>query len=804
MTRPEPLATESLYRTCELERLAFDTSDELEGLDQPLGQERALDALTFGTGMPGNGYNLFVLGPQGYGKHDVVERFLNERAASEAVPNDWCYLYDFEQPNTPKLVDMPAGQGDQLRKDLDQLAEDLRSAVPATFESDEYQNRLQEIRQEFRQKQQDAFKEIQDEAESKRIALMQSQTGFSFAPKKANGEVMSAEEFQNLEKSVRDRLQEDIEALQAKLQNLVQQVPKWQKETQEKVRELNQQMANLAVGERIGAFKESYNDYPRVQSHLDAIQQDVVDHVEVFAGQQDEKNQMGMMQVLARYGANVLVNHANQDGAPVRYEDLPTHQRLVGRVEHRVQQGALLTDFRLIRAGTLHTANGGYVVIDARKLLMQPLAWESLKRALYSQKVRIESPEQLFSVMSTESLEPEPMPLSVKVVLIGDRLLYYLLAAYDPDFMELFKIQADFEEDLARTEDNEQLYARLIATMAQRAELAPLQRDAMARLIEHASRLAGDRERLTAQQRTLGELLREAAFWAREDGASSVGADHIQKAIDQKTHRSGRIRDQMDRSIQRGILMVTTSGEAVGQINGLSVMQLGDSAFGRPTRITATARLGAGKVVDIERDANLSGDIHAKGVMILSHCLAGRYARDRPLSLSASLAFEQNYAMVDGDSASVAELCALLSVLGDAPLKQGVAVTGSVNQMGEVQPVGGVNEKIEGFFEVCQARGLDGQHGVILPAANVEHLMLRSDVREAVDQGRFHVYPASTVDEVLALLTDLEPGERDAQGFYPPGSLNRRVEDRLIDFSERHRRWDQQANEEQSSNDQGQ
>ena len=780
MTAPEPLATEQLYRVCPPEALGFETTAELAPVEQPPGQERAMEALQLGARMRERGFNLFVMGPDGAGKLDMVRRLLRQRAAREPTPWDWCYLNNFDEPTQPRLLRLPPGQGARWRQDLEQLIEELRTSIPATFESDEYQNRLQELQNQLNRRQREAFEAIQKEAEQYNIALLQTPSGFTFAPMK-DGEVLEPDQFQKLPEAEREQTQRTIEHLQERLQSVVQQIPKWRKEMQDQVRRLNEEMILLAVGQRIQELRQRYGELPVAAAHLDAIRNDIIENVEAFRSGETEQ----LEQVLNRYRANLFVAHEPDEGAPIIYEDMPTHQHLVGRTEHHVHQGALITDFTLIRPGSLHQANGGYFIVDAHKVLTQPFAWESLKRTLFAGEVRIESLEQVHGFWSTVTLEPEAMPLHTKVVLLGDRLLYYLLSAYDPDFPELFKIEADLEDDLPRDDETQHLYARMIATLAQQQRLRALDREAVARLIEHGSRMADDNERLAAGGRAIADLLAEADQYAEEQGAATVGRTHVEQALAAAERRACRLRDRSLEVIRRGTLVIPTEARHEGSVNGLSVLQLGGYAFGQPTRITATARPGRGQLVDIEREAKLGGNIHSKGVMILSRFLATRFAPDSELSLSASIAFEQTYGGVDGDSASVAELCALISAIGRIPIDHRIAVTGSVNQLGEVQAVGGVNEKIEGFFEVCRQRGLAGGQGVALPAANVPHLMLREEVREAAAEGWFQIYPLRHVDEAVELLTGRPVGTLDeATGEFPEGSVNRAVADRLARFGE--------------------
>ena len=784
MAPREPLTADQIYRRCPTEQLVFETTDSLEELELACGQERVFRALDFGTGIRSDGFNLFVLGPAGAGKLELVQRYLEKRAADEPTPGDWCHVFNFAVPDSPRAIALPAGEGRLLKRDLDALVEELRTGIPATFESEEYQGRLQELQEAMAQRHHEGIREVQEEASRNDIALITTPTGFTFAPMR-DDEVMEPEEYKKLPEEQRRRIEITTEALQKKLQQAIQQAPRLRKELHEKIRALNEEMVLFALGGPMRELKEKWSHVQAVGEQLDAVREDVVEHAEAFRRDQGNTPPSGL---LNRYRVNLLVDNAETRGAPIIYEDLPNHQHLVGLIEHHVHQGALYTDFSLVRAGSLHRASGGYLVIDARRVLTQPMAWESLKRVLFSGEIRIESLERLYGLVSTVSLQPEPIPARPKVLLLGDRLLYYLLSRYDQDFLELFKVEADFEDDLDRNDGCYLVYARMLATMARRLGLRPLTRKGVARMIEHASRLAGDQRKLTAHDRVLRDLLMESDHWAGQAGTAAIDDGHVEQAIDERIRRADRLRTRSLEQIRRGTVMIATTGESLAQVNGLSVLQLGAFSFGRPTRITATARPGRGQVADIEREAKLGGPIHSKGVMILSRFVAGRYAAEGELSLSASLAFEQSYGGVEGDSASVAESCALLSAIARVPLRQCMAVTGSVNQHGEVQAVGGVNEKVEGFFDVCRAAGAVDGHGVLLPESNVENLMLRRDVREAVAAGHFRIYPLRTVDDAIALLTGMTPGERDDAGQFPQGSFNRLVADRLTAFAERSRK----------------
>ncbi|MCP4537673.1 MAG: AAA family ATPase [Chloroflexi bacterium] len=804
----DPLSTQELCQTCDPSQFDFETTNDLANLNlnEIVGQERAVDAILFGIGIRREGYNLFALGPSGTGKRTTITQFLDKQAADEPTPSDWCYVNNFEQPHKPRSLQLPPGQGAILRQDMEQLVEELRAAIPTAFESEDYRTRRQETEEEFKELQGKAFNEIQQHAQEHSIALIRTSTGLALAPLE-EGEVISPDKFQELPEDTRKQFEGDISKLQEQLQETLHQARQWERKALEKVKELDRQIAMFATGHRIDELREKYAELTNVVSYLNAVQQDIVKNVDEFRELQKAETPskgasiplprvMASPPLFRRYQVNVLVDNGESEGAPVIFEEYPTYNNIVGRIEHVAQMGALVTDFNLIKPGALHRTNGGYLILDAQQVLMQTHAWTGLKRALRAREARIEPLGQALSLVSTVSLEPEPIPLDVKVILVGERRLYYMLYQHDPDFGELFKVEIDFNARMARTTKNNQLYASLIATKARLEDLRGFDRTAIARIIEYSARTAGDAEKLSAHMLSIADLLREADYWADQSGNGIVTAGDVQRAIDAQVRRADRVRERVQEQIERGTVMIDTDGERVGQVNGLSVLSMGNFAFGQPNRITARVRLGKGEVLDIEREVDLGGPIHSKGVLILSSFLGARYAAEHPLSLSASLVFEQSYGGVDGDSASMAELCALLSALASAPIKQSFAMTGSVNQYGEAQPIGGVNEKIEGFFDVCQTRKLTGKQGVIIPASNVKHLMLRRDVVEAARDGQFRVYPVQTVDQALELLIGIPAGERDVEGNFPEGSINQRVEARLIELAEKQRDFDSSPEKE--------
>jgi lon-related putative ATP-dependent protease len=781
------LPADRLYRPVDPTGLKFESTAELAPVEGLVGQDRALGAIRFGTGIAKSGFNLFVIGQPDARMRDTVRSLLEVAAKEQRRPSDWVYVNNFKEPHRPVAIELPPGRAPEFRAAMAELVDDLKAALPAVFNSEEYQTRRGAIDEAFQRRQGEAFAELQARANSKNVAILRTPLGFALAPTR-NGEVIPPAEFNSWPEEKRREVQTTIEELERELEQVMRRIPQWEKERRDELRALNQETARVAVDQSIDEVKGKFSGLARVSEHLDQVRADLVENVAFFVAKGEEgespSDEGPAGGPFDRYQVNVLVTQADHgEGAPVIEEQHATLQNLIGRVEHVARQGVLVTNFRLIKPGALHRANGGYLLLDVRSLLTEVLAWPALKRALRRRQIVIEDIARLIGLSTTVSLEPDPIPLDLKVVLFGDRLLYFLLAAFDPELNEHFKVLADFEDDIDRSPDSERVLAQLIAGIGAREKLRPMDRNAVALVIEHAARIAGHAGKLSLSIEQLRDLLAEADFWAGQAGRSTATAADVQQAIDRKIERASRLRDRMQETILQNVALIDTSGTRVGQVNGLSVIELGGFAFGRPSRITCQVRPGSGKVVDIEREVELGGPIHSKGVLILSGFLAGRFALDTPMSLYGSLVFEQSYSGVEGDSASSAELYAMLSALADVPLRQDLAVTGSVNQHGEVQAIGGVNEKIEGFYDICHKRGLTGTQGVLIPESNVQHLMLRRDVVEACAAGRFAVYPIATVDQGIALLTGREAGARGVDGRYPKDSIFGRVEERLRTFA---------------------
>jgi len=791
-----PLKPDQLRKVCLPESLPFDATDELTPLEEIVAQGRAVQAIGFGVGIRGAGFNLFVLGAPGTGKTTAIKRLLAREASTLPTPPDWCYVNNFADPQCPRALRLPPGRARIFQTDCERLLDELKVGVPRAFESEAYEQHRRTILEELQKQTSTELEGLQGRAEALGFGLVKTASGFVIVPI-LRGKPLKPEGFEALDEESKRQVNLKSEEVQKDLAATLRRIRELEREAKNRLDAFDREVATSAVDHLIEDVKERYGDHREVQVHFEAMREDVIANVDLFRRGQEgapgPAELVAMMQPgrdpFDRYRVNVLIEQVRDGGAPVVVESHPTCQNLLGRIEHQVHMGALYTNFMMARAGALHQANGGFLVLEALELLKQFLAWDTLKRTLKNRRIKIEEPGEQFRLFSTVTLEPEPIPLDVKVVLIGSPWLYYLLHAYEPEFRELFKVQVEFSEYVARTPENILAFARLLATCCREEGLRPFERSAVAKLVEHSSRLVEDQERLATTFSDLLDVAREASFWAGQNEHNRVTAGDVQRAIEAKIRRSNRLEERLQELITEGTLLVDTAGAVVGQVNGIAVIPLGEYHFGKPSRITARTFLGRGGIIDIAREARMGGKIHSKGVLILSGYLGGRYVQQVPLTLSASIAFEQLYEEVEGDSASSAELYAILSSLSGLPISQGLAVTGSVNQQGEVQAIGAVNAKIEGFFDVCRARGLTGEQGVLIPASNVRHLMLREDVVEAVAARQFHVFPIHTIDEGTALLTGLEAGERGPDGTFPEGSLNGLVQERLREMAEQARAY---------------
>lgn len=791
-----PLTPDVLRKICPPESLPFEGTDELKPLEEVIAQDRAVEAITFGVGIRSEGFNLFVLGPAGTGKTTAIKRFLASEAAKLQTPPDWCYVNNFADPQRPRVLCLPPGRARLFQADCERLLAELKTGVPRAFESEAYEQNRQTILEELQKQTSDELESLRKRAEEFGFGLGKTASGFIIIPM-FRGKPLKPEGFEGLDEETKQQVNLRLEEVQKDLAATRRRIRDLEREAKNRLEGMDREVATSAVDHLIEEVKERYADHAAVQAHLEAIREDVIADVDLF--RREQSGTQGPPELTAmlrqgldpfdRYRVNVLIEHREDGGAPVVVESHPTCQNLVGRIEHQVHMGALYTNFLMAKGGALHRANGGFLVLEAMELLKQFFAWDQLKRTLKNRRIRIEEPGEQFRLYSTVTLEPEQIPLHVKVVLIGSPWLYYLLHAYDPEFQELFKVQAEFSDRVARTPDTILAFARLLSTSCGAEGLRPFDREAVAKLVEHSSRLVEDQEKLATAFSHLLDVAREACFLAGQNGHQRVMAEDVQRAIYGKIRRANRLEEWLQDMIAEGTILVDTDGAVVGQVNGIAVIPLGEHHFGKPSRITARTFLGRGGIVDIEREARMGGRVHSKGVMILSGYLGGRYVQQAPLALSASLAFEQVYEEVEGDSASSAELYAILSSLSGLPIKQGFAVTGSVNQRGEVQAIGAVNARIEGFFDVCRARGLTGEQGVLIPASNVRHLMLREDLVEAVAAGQFQIFPIRTIDEGIALLTGRDAGERGPDGTFPEGSVNGLVQGRLREMAEQARAY---------------
>lgn len=783
---PHELTSTSLRRPCDPATLPFQTTAELPDLENFIGQPRAYRGLELGSEVTGLGYNIYVMGLPASGRTTLSREYLEQKAATLPTPADLCYVNNFAVPHEPTALHLPTGHGTEFRKDMETLLARGEQEIQRAFNSEEYNKEASRLADELQKNREALLMRLQAYAAKYNFVIARTPFGFVLVPS-VDGQPLKPEEIEKLAPENLEKLKELEVQVGAEVKKTLDKVREMERTAQEALHELDTRTALFVVGHLVDNLRTKYTGLERVLTYLDAVQKDIVENVDPFRADpsQQGENVAAMREAwLKRYVVNVIVDHDNRKGAPVILETQPTYQNLVGRIEHEMVMGASRTDFTMIRPGALHRANGGYLILPIREVLMNPYAWEGLKRCLRDGVIRIVELGNQLGLLSTTTLEPEPVPLHVKVVLVGTPLLYYLLQQHDEDFPKLFKVRAEFASQMDRTSDTEQEYALFVRSVTLENHLAPFDRTGVARIIEHGARMVEDQNKLSTRFGKISDLVREADYWAHKAGEETVSAAHVQRAIDESIYRSNLLEERMQAMIIENTLMVDVEGTAVGQINALSVLQLGDYAFGRPSRVTATAQPGRGGALDLERKAELGGPIHTKGVMIINGFLGGRYGRENPLSLAASLTFEQSYDGVEGDSASAAELFTLLSALTSIPLRQDLAVTGSMNQHGLIQPIGGVNEKVEGFFAVCKERGLTGTQGVVLPASNVKNLMLRDEIVEAVEAGKFHLWAIKTVDEGLEIFTGMEAGERGEDGTYPEGSFNRAVVDKLEAFEE--------------------
>lgn len=791
------LTSEQLYRKCDAEKFTFTTTADLEERVSVLGQDRAISAVELGINIKSRGYNLFCLGPEGTGKTSLVKRILDKEGKLRATPDDWVYVYNFDEPHKPIAINFPAGQAGAFAKEMEDFSEFVETELPDVVKDELYEEQLSSIREKYQEKRNDYIKVLQKKAKGKKVTLLHMPMGVVVAPMK-NGEIISPDVFDTLSEEEKNEIMADLNAMQEEIALHQDDTPQWEEKQTEEIKKLQEKVVKDAVKKPISDIKQKYKGNKKVADYLKTVQNYILENITTYVPNydQDSKTQteeepmLGLLGQLknqqeedkiSKFKVNIVVKNVPDSGAPIILLDHPTQGNLVGKVERIQQFGALVTDFSLIKGGALHRANGGFLLIDARKLLLQPYSWESLKRALASKEIKIEAPSEDTS-FATISLDPQPIPLDVKIVMTGDSELYELLIERDPDFKDYFKVEADFGMVIDRTDENEIEYAKLIGSLSKKKHLRSLNKQAVAKIIEHSSRLADDTEKLTAHVSSIGDLLREADYWARKSKANQIGKNHIEQAIKSQIYRADRVNQAMLEQIDKGTILLDVTGERVGQINGLVVYNFTRSCFGKPARITTQVRLGHGEFINIEREVAMSGPIHSKGVLILQSLISNRFAKHSPLSLSASIVFEQSYGGVDGDSASSTEYYCMLSAIAELPIKQSLAVTGSINQFGEIQPIGGVNEKIEGFFDVCKYNGLTGTQGVIIPRTNVVNLMLREDVVEAVENGKFHIYAIDTVDDGVELLMGMPAGKRDKRGNFPRNSVNYRVQQSLNEY----------------------
>lgn len=795
MAVPSPHAlrvpVRQLRRVCDARQLKFKTTKELEPLDGTVGQARAVSALEFGLSIEADGFNVFVSGTPGSGRSTELMAQIERIAKARPAPRDWCYVFNFTDPARPRALSLPPGRGHELSHHVEDLVAAVRRDIPRAFESDEYAQRRDQVGREVQAQREKFFEALESEARERNLAVNATPMGISTVPV-IDGKPITKEQYDALGDEAKHAIQGRTAELDSIIAQMTPQLRRLERGAQQLLVELDKQVMVAIASPRLEELQRDFGAEPRVVEYLEALGTDMIEHIDDFRGQEEPAQPAipGLPAaprdgVFNRYQVNVIVTHDKDGHAPIVFEESPSYYHMFGRVEYRSSFGSMLTDHTMIKPGALHRANGGFLVVDALDALTQPLVWDTLKRALRTRTARLENMGEQYTVIPTTTLSPEPIALDVKVAMIGTGRIFQTLQNADEDFQKLFKARADFAMDVSRTDEHIGLYARFIARQVTDRGMRPFDRDAVRHVIDQSSRMVANQEKLSLRMMDVVDLLVESDYWACEAGRTCVTGADVERAIEQKVYRSSLIEDRIQEFITNGTIKVDVTGARAGQVNGLSVYDLGDYAFGRPSRITARVSMGRGQVINLEREIQKSGPSHSKGFLILQGYLNGKFAHRQPLSFAASLTFEQVYDEVDGDSASSTELYALISAITDIPLRQGIAVTGSVNQLGEVQAIGGVNEKIEGFFAVCKAIGLDGEQGVMIPRDNLRNLMLKPEVVQAVKDGRFHVYAVSTIDEGIELLTGKPAGKLRPDGVYPPGSVFRAVTDALEAMTKR-------------------
>jgi len=784
------LAPEALHKKCDPNMFAFNTTDDIPGIPGTIGQEKALKALDFGLSMDSTGFNIFALGESGTGKMTTIMTTLKEKAANETVPQDWCYVYNFKDPDTSIAISLDPGHGVIFQKEMDDLIKTLRIELPKTFESKEYEMQKSRIIEEFQQKQSEYFSRLDEEAKTRGFAVKRGPMGVLIVPIKENGEPLTKEEFEALDEKDRKKMEETGRMFQEKLNDVVRVLRDADRLVRDMLSKLERMIALDLIGPLVEVMKVKYKNFEKVSQYLDDAKEEILSHLDEFRTQEEQPSPIPFLKMpkgeasFVKYTVNVIVNNSNCKGAPVIFESNPTYLNLFGRIEYKVSYGMATTDFTMIKAGALHKANGGYLVIDTLDLFKNPLSYDALKRALKNKEIKIEDILEQYRMISTAGLKPEGIPLNTKVVLVGNPYIYYMLYSLDEESRELFKVKADFDSRMDRTPESMLQYAGFIANCQREEKLLPFDKSGVAAIIESSTRFADHQDKLSVKFSTIMDLMRESHYWAKKAESAVVKGEHVKKALDEKILRVNRVEERIREMTLEDTIIVNTADTKVGQINGLAVLDFGDYSFGKPSRITAKTFAGKAGIVNIERETKMSGKIHEKAILIISSYLGSKYAVKSPISLSASITFEQLYEMIEGDSATCAELYALLSSISGVPLKQSFAVTGSMDQNGDVQPIGGVNQKIEGFFELCRMRGLDGSHGVIIPGRNAKHLLLRQEVVDAVQDGKFSVYAIDRMEEGLEILTGIPVGELQEDGTYPEGTINHLVTKRLTEIGE--------------------